>query len=128
MADSNSFGCGGLIALVLAVGYCSQVNRSAKTASVSSATRPTDDTTIRGGETYDQFDNRRDALNTSLYSGQYGCTGDCSGHEAGRQWAEDNDINDPDECGGKSWSFEEGCREYAEEQADDGEDRASDDD
>lgn len=42
------------------------------------------------------------------------CTQDCSGHDAGWNWAEDNDITDPDDCGGNSWSFEDGCRAYAE--------------
>lgn len=46
----------------------------------------------------------------------YICTIDCSGHEAGYQWAEDNDIDDPDDCTGNSNSFIEGCRSYVEEQ------------
>ena len=46
----------------------------------------------------------------------YACTDDCSGHEAGYEWAEEQGISDPDECGGNSMSFEEGCRAYAEEQ------------
>lgn len=44
------------------------------------------------------------------------CTIDCSGHEAGYAWAEENGIDDPDDCDGKSESFIEGCRSYAEEQ------------
>lgn len=44
------------------------------------------------------------------------CIGDCSGHEAGYQWAEENGITDPDNCGGNSNSFIEGCQSYAEEQ------------
>lgn len=48
----------------------------------------------------------------------YNCTSDCSGHEAGYQWAEDHSIDDPDDCGGNSESFIEGCRAYAEEQQD----------
>jgi hypothetical protein len=58
----------------------------------------------------------------------YTCTVDCSGHEAGYQWAADHDIDDPDNCGGNSNSFIEGCRVYAEEQSqrsDDGEDGES---
>jgi len=47
--------------------------------------------------------------------GKYTCTSDCSGHEAGYEWAEENGIDDPDDCGGNSISFIEGCREYAEE-------------
>ena len=50
--------------------------------------------------------------------GGYACTDDCSGHEAGYEWAEEQGISDPDECGGDSISFEEGCRAYAEEQGD----------
>lgn len=44
-------------------------------------------------------------------------TSSCSGHEAGWAWAERNHVFDPDDCGGKSWSFEEGCRAWAEEQS-----------
>lgn len=43
------------------------------------------------------------------------CTQDCSGHEAGYQWAENHDITDPDDCGGDSESFIEGCQSYANE-------------
>jgi hypothetical protein len=50
------------------------------------------------------------------YSGQYGCTQDCAGHEAGYAWAEENGIDDPDDCGGRSQSFIEGCWDYAEQQ------------
>jgi hypothetical protein len=37
-----------------------------------------------------------------------------SGYEAGRLWAEENDIIDPDECLSPSASFESGCRGVAE--------------
>lgn len=47
----------------------------------------------------------------------YDCTIDCSGHEAGYAWAEEKGIDDPDDCGGNSESFIEGCRAYAEEQS-----------
>lgn len=69
-----------------------------------------------GGETYSEFDDRRNSYSGSRGSyGGYGCTQDCSGHEAGYNWAMERDIDDPDNCGGNSWSFEEGCRAYAEE-------------
>ena len=45
----------------------------------------------------------------------YDCTVDCSGHEAGYEWAEDNDINDVYDCDGNSDSFNEGCEAYVEE-------------
>lgn len=45
----------------------------------------------------------------------YACTVDCSGHEAGYTWAEGRGIEHPDDCGGRSQSFIEGCQAYAEE-------------
>lgn len=45
----------------------------------------------------------------------YECTEDCSGHEAGYEWAEENDIDDEDDCSGDSDSFDEGCQAYVEE-------------
>ena len=53
---------------------------------------------------------------TRLYFKGDPCTIDCSGHEAGYEWAEENGIEDPDDCDGKSDSFIDGCRSYAEEQ------------
>lgn len=47
--------------------------------------------------------------------GGYECTEDCSGHSAGYQWAEDNNITDESDCGGNSSSFEEGCKAYLED-------------
>jgi len=47
----------------------------------------------------------------------YECTDDCSGHEAGYNWAEENGITDPSDCGGNSDSFIEGCESYGEEQS-----------
>jgi hypothetical protein len=49
----------------------------------------------------------------------YACTGDCSGHDAGYKWAEEKSIEDPDDCGGNSDSFIEGCRAYAEDSVSD---------
>ena len=48
-------------------------------------------------------------------NGNYTCTGDCSGHEAGFEWARENDIGDGSDCGGNSQSFIEGCEAFAEE-------------
>lgn len=45
----------------------------------------------------------------------YDCTEDCSGHEAGYEWAEENDIDDEYDCTGYSDSFIEGCEIYVEE-------------
>lgn len=45
--------------------------------------------------------------------GNYICTQDCSGHEAGFAWAQEHDIADESDCSGNSISFEEGCEAFA---------------
>jgi hypothetical protein len=58
-----------------------------------------------------------EAVEGTTYDGQgqpYGCTSDCSGHDAGYRWADENQIFDPAACGGNSQSFIEGCMAYAE--------------
>jgi hypothetical protein len=68
----------------------------------------------------DIFDGKDSALipiqnrKYETFSG-YECTSDCSGHQAGYDWAEEKDISDIDDCGGKSDSFIEGCRVYVGE-------------
>lgn len=47
--------------------------------------------------------------------GGYDCTYDCSGHEAGYTWADENQICDTDYSYGNSESFNEGVREWAQE-------------
>lgn len=44
----------------------------------------------------------------------YACTDDCSGHRAGYEWAEENNVTDPYDCSGYSESFIEGCQAYTE--------------
>jgi hypothetical protein len=81
-----------------------------------------DENKIMAGETYQEFDERRDALDGSHGEfAEQGCTEDCSGHEAGYAWAEEQGITEPDNCGGKSWSFIEGCKAYAEQASVEGE-------
>jgi len=61
----------------------------------------------------------------------YDCTVDCSGHEAGYNWAEEHGITEPSECGGNSQSFIEGCQAYAGEEGsneDEDEDEPNSDD
>lgn len=76
----------------------------------SKETSTPDDNKVVAGETYEEFDQRRDALDGShgSFAGK-GCTQDCSGHQAGYAWAEQKGITDPGDCGGKSRSFIEGC-------------------
>lgn len=57
------------------------------------------------------------AVEGTTYADQgapYGCTHDCSGHEAGYAWAEENDVTEPLDCSGNSQSFIEGCEARAE--------------
>ena len=60
------------------------------------------------------------------------CTSDCSGHEAGYNWAEEHLIDDADDCdtagdNSNSPSFAEGCRDYVEENAPSKDDDKDDD-
>lgn len=68
----------------------------------------------RGGESYADFDARRDRESADNFRG-YPCLGVCEGHEAGWDWAEAHSIGDAGDCGGDSWSFFEGCAIYAAE-------------
>ena len=62
----------------------------------------------------DDMDSEIGESSTLTFHG-YDCLQDCSGHEAGYEWAEDNDISDVDDCSGNSNSFIEGCRAYVKE-------------
>jgi len=53
------------------------------------------------------------AAHAATFDG-YECTADCSGHQAGYDWAEQNDIDDEDACDTPSQSFNEGCQSYVE--------------
>jgi hypothetical protein len=52
--------------------------------------------------------------NQATFAG-YDCTEDCSGHEAGYDWADEHGIDDQDLCDDlstNSESFKEGCKAY----------------
>ena len=40
------------------------------------------------------------------------CVGDCSGHQAGYEWAQENSISSERDCDGNSDSFNEGCTNF----------------
>lgn len=61
------------------------------------------------------YDNDYEPVDYELTSDNWDCTHDCSGHEAGYEWAEENGITDPSDCGGYSQSFIEGCWAWANE-------------
>lgn len=56
-------------------------------------------------------------LNSYQSFNGYTCTDDCSGHEAGYEWAEEHDItqDDVDSYYGGSNSFQEGMQSYVDE-------------
>lgn len=45
----------------------------------------------------------------------YACTTDCSGHQAGYDWAKSTGVTTARQCSGTSQSFVEGCMAYVEE-------------
>jgi len=69
-------------------------------------------------------DPKRDqVLSTRTFAGDP-CTSDCSGHEAGYNWAQEHDIDDEDACDtagdtSNSPSFAAGCRAYVNGQSPD---------
>jgi len=67
----------------------------------------------RGGQTYIEFDELRDRQSVDNFEG-YPCLDLCEAHWAGWRWAENQNIQSPDGCGGNSWSFYEGCVAYTE--------------
>jgi hypothetical protein len=57
------------------------------------------------------FNNNDSSYQEKTFYG-YECKGDCSGHKAGYEWAENKNITEYDDCGGNSESFIEGCKSY----------------
>jgi Tfp pilus assembly protein PilV len=63
----------------------------------------------------DSKEQARENLQGSTYQdnfGSAGCTSDCSGHDAGFDWAQNRGLSDRSECSGNSNSFIEGCEAY----------------
>lgn len=110
------------LACLLALASCGSPPRQASNVAANS-NRSNLQTAVgegvkRGDESYEVYDDRRDSYKGSrgTFDGE-GCTVNCGGHGAGYAWAEENSITDPDQCGGRSWSFIEGCQAYAREQS-----------
>tara|TARA_R110002124_G_scaffold99593_2_gene245736 strand:- start:824 stop:1216 length:393 start_codon:yes stop_codon:yes gene_type:complete len=115
--DSRTIQIGGLIAL-LCLGACedSTSRRAYVDWDESSADGPVDisRTDVSPDDALDRAaEEHLDATYDDL-GRPYGCSEDCSGHEAGVKWARDNEVRDPGDCGGRSQSFIEGCEAYAE--------------
>lgn len=60
------------------------------------------------------FENRTNSAPSSnqKYFRGYSCSDDCSGHEAGYDWAKENRIEYVSDCSGNSGSFIEGCEAW----------------
>jgi hypothetical protein len=124
-----------LVALVVAslsVAAAGCSNRPASTSSSSATAAPVLEVTAApiapaaagggGSEAADGADDaaadssdRADGAEAEMFHG-YACTMDCSGHEAGYNWAEEHGITDPDDCPidpHHSHSFTEGCWAFA---------------
>ncbi|RJO60130.1 hypothetical protein C4544_07225 [candidate division WS5 bacterium] len=58
----------------------------------------------------------KNTYNNASFKG-YDCKDDCSGHEAGYEWAEENEItqDDVDGYSGNSDSFQEGMQSFVDE-------------
>jgi hypothetical protein len=118
-----------LVVLCLCLLGCSSKESSEPIAKASSGPRPSPqssalterDDSESNTEDSDESkakeasDNSNEEESDAEYFHGHRCTVDCSGHEAGYDWAEEHDIHDPDDCGGNSQSFIEGCQTYAEE-------------
>lgn len=109
-------GCGTVIVLVLAVfGIAKCVEgRSSGHGDTAAYSAGVDPDEVREDATADAVAD----LGASSYQyevGSYACTEDCSGHDAGWEWAAQNDVTDASDCYGQSTSFEEGCVAFADE-------------
>ena len=94
---------------VIPLGLMWAYNTLAKsTATSSTSSSSISDSSLYSNDSEDQIDE------TPIFGG-YECTSDCSGHEAGYDWAEENDICNTEFDGGNSESFAEGVRAYAED-------------
>jgi len=76
--------------------------------------------TESGSENYSEYQddssNSRESDPEGYYESQgYECTDDCSGHDAGYEWADDNGVCDEYYSDGNSESFDEGVQSYSEE-------------
>jgi len=99
-----------LILVLVALNRHSQSSPAGPTGTVEQSPETT------SNEVAPTTDAPRPEHSPSTFAG-YDCTDDCSGHEAGYQWAEEHDIDNEDDCDtagdtSNSPSFAEGCKAY----------------
>jgi hypothetical protein len=112
--SSQSSGCGTIIAVVFVIflaSKCADSHRDTRLADEEDRQEEAETARQSADEAASE------AVAGTTYEGQgapYGCTDDCSGHDAGYRWGEEHDVTDSSDCGGNSRSFIEGCEAYAE--------------
>ncbi len=106
----------GLIFLFLLIVSLSRNNNSSSKFSGYTTTDNYSDSIETESDDYDDAE-EDDEIDSSLEFKGYECTDDCSGHEAGYEWAEENGItqDDVDNYSGNSDSFREGMQSYVDE-------------
>lgn len=92
----------------LSIGVCAAALALAACSSSRSDPSPEEE-----DRAYEQADERLSDASFEDVGDTSQCTGDCSGHDAGFDWARDQGVTDPSECGGDSQPFVEGCKAYA---------------
>jgi hypothetical protein len=88
-------------------------------AACNSRSEPTDEAV---DQAYENADDQLSGANFEDVADTTQCTSDCSGHDAGFDWARNEGIADASDCSGDSQSFREGCEAFAnarEQAADD---------
>lgn len=81
------------------------------------SSQSTSNTSVDNNTTY-PYSSDTNVTSSGSYESSRGssdCTSDCSGHDAGYDWGEQNDICDTSYDNGKSESFNEGVRAWAED-------------
>ena len=77
----------------------------------------------RGTKVGEAVENRAERISPAKTPTENECTDDCSGHEAGYEWADAEGIDDEDDCDAardhsNSPSFAEGCKAFVNAEAD----------
>ncbi len=101
--------------LILFISSSSSSSSTARSESSSVSTVNSDDYPDEDIES-EQTEENIDTTNGLEFNGDP-CTEDCSGHEAGYEWAEEKGItqDDVDDYSGNSESFREGMQSYVDE-------------
>ena len=103
-----------ILVVVFSVGVLSQALAACGSSSPSDSRYPDRFVAEREFDEDAAIERATEELAFETYSSigePFGCTEDCSGHEAGFEWAKQNEITDG-WCGGNSESFIEGCQAY----------------